>query len=385
MEINRSTSAANIKLIAQFPTKMRQALEAAGVRLEDVASMSFEELIKIPGVNRGLLSDYAKRSDRIREWQRSPVNPNGFLELDDGRRVLYRDIRRARSSPRAMSVFGFVYSGNIATSEAKAAIREFSKTVSDYDIALYLADLRDAIAKGEADDEIFDYSARTYVGVAPPPSQTVDQELSALVKEIMDALEREYDLSNAPINDREQVKHLANLMARRVFLDRRAFSLEVTIASPDRDEDEKNAARREYEWVQKQIGALNALITPIQDKLQITPQARASLQGTTQAWQVLSDLVRESKKVRARLVSHHPTYIDDNAVLMGYTLWYHPHPDHAPYCRACGSKEIVYRGLSGEEHALRLWTDEAARLYIRAKDFHPSGAPLGIGVFDDQA
>lgn len=377
MQVQKTTT-----VRATLPARFLNALAQAGLTYEQALRMPLDDLAKLDGIGPKMLEIFAQRTSRVDEWLRCRANPAGFLELSTGERVMYREIDRARRTRDVLFAFGY-YNGVEDEPRLEEIMERFQREVPDEAIARYLINLSAAdkaaaamyqhSLEKAAEEQEFD-NTFFHLGL----DSTSRRRLAKLEREFLERLRKEYDVESAPVNDQEQVKHLASLMARRALHDQRARDLAARIADAAVPEGEKAKAMQEYAWVQKQLNDINAAIDRIQTSLQMTPQARAAAQSATQAWQVVQDLVKASKGVVMRLARYHRS----GPHVMGYTVWYHPHPDHKPYCAECGGSNIVYRGLHNDVNPLVLWTTEAEALYTRAADFKPSGAPKGIGVFD---
>lgn len=328
-----------------------------------------KDMIAIDGIGVGLMERVAQKCQnhpayhRIwEEWQHCPDNPNGYLVVE-GERISYDDIKRARRKRAVMAEFGYLVEYGEGYGESWKNMEErFKKEVSDEQIAASIKRYLDSVRNPEPQPEVERVSS-------PLITESTITGLSARYSK---ELRQQYDVASAPLNDQLQVQHLADLLAARTYHDLKARDMMVATSG-----NFTGTQADDYAWLRRQIADLDAQISRIQKELGITPEARAKLQGTRQAWEEISQLIADTQELRATHINHWM----DGKMTLGYGVWHFPTDEFMPRCANCGGQEFIAKSPNGPMVEINFATEASRMSYAEARRFVPDnikGAPEGV-------
>jgi len=364
-----------------MPTKMQDAIVRhmmdAGLGsdpdwVEIIEEWPVEKIVGIKGIGPAMMNTFANRCQgkkyhRIwEEWQSCRDNPKAYVSVD-GRRVRMDEIKKARTMKEVMAKFGYLVDYGESYGTSYREIRErFDAEVSDKEVARAILEHYDSKRKTAQEEEQVKAEERP---VAPV---VTDTSISGWTARHLKKLSADYNIEDAPINDKLQVQHLAELMAARTFHDLKARDLMGLTSGNFSGE-----LAKEYEWLRKQISDLDIQISRIQKDLSMTPDGRAKVQGARENWRVITDLVEATQELRATVFST----IMDGEMMLGVINWHFPTPEYMPRCAHCGGQKFVAKSPNGNTVDVPMATEAAMAGYAQASDFIPDdtqGAPEHI-------
>lgn len=381
MEFSEAT-ADDAELLRQMPPRMKDALHNARVDFRQVAKMDLGDLMKIRGIGPRMVEIYAERSGRLDEWMSHPENEDGYVivkddETGDAVKVPVSAIKMYRRKRETFEHFGIWvdYTKETYPERYWDQWHRLKDGVSDEEVAKYIYNVgkqaKITATKGENEDDEIPVLKET-----TRPKSNAPARVDVLKAEFMEELHRTYDLDDAPINDRENARHLSVLMARRALFDDELMTI---IREKEEAEDIlKVTSSDRVQTLEKAIAALDRQISDREKALQIGPRERAAAQGATQASDVIKELIANTMELRKRLVVH----VQANGVLMGFIVWHFP--DHTPVCADCGGEHFIVESPLGDIVDVEFVTQKARDLYARSADFLPYPVPSTSPLIDSE-